>query len=123
LIEDNEDSTKKYLTDDNFDKDNYVEELSKKSIKEVNKIKSKLELKIADKKQELKKLLNGKLGDEDLTDELLNKTTVKELMRNVSKVDLKVQHTDVDFYIVPMKGLKMETTDDDDSKEVEGKGK
>jgi len=43
LIEDNEDPNKKYLTDDNFDKDDYTEELDKKPIKEVNKIKIKLE--------------------------------------------------------------------------------
>ena len=36
-----------------------------------------------------------------------------------SKVSVK--HTDVDFYIVPMKNLKMDNTDDDDEKEVEGK--
>ena len=38
-----------------------------------------------------------------------------------NNTNLKVDHTDVDFYIVPMKNLKMDNTDDDDEKEVEGK--
>ena len=38
-------------------------------------------------------------------------------------ISAKQNHTDVDFYIVPMKGLKFDNTDDDDSNEVAGKGK
>ena len=40
---------------------------------------------------------------------------------STNSTNLKVNHTDVDFYIVPMKNLKMDNTDDDDEKEVEGK--
>lgn len=39
---------------------------------------------------------------------------------STNNTNLKVNHTDVDFYIVPMKNLKMDNTDDDDEKAVSG---
>lgn len=46
---------------------------------------------------------------------------LKSIIGNTSKI--KMNHNHIDYYIVPMKNLKLgQTTDDDDSKEVEGKG-
>ena len=71
----------------------------------------------------LKKLQNGESGIRSFSGDFMEKL-VKRLQalhdNIVSSNNIKKEHTDVDFYIVPMKNLKMDNTDDDDEKAVSG---
>ncbi len=76
-------------------------------------------------KEELIKILqNGKSGIGTLSVPFMEKLVIRlqnyRDIADATELD-STKSTDVDFYIVPMKNLKMDNTDDDDEKEVEGK--
>ena len=79
--------------------------------------------KLTTKEDLLKKLQNGESGIRSFSGDFMEKL-VKRLQalhdNIVSSNSIKKEHTDVDFYIVPMKNLKMDNTDDDDEKAVSG---
>lgn len=79
--------------------------------------------KLTTKEDLLKKLQNGERGIRTFSGDFMEKLVkrLQELHDNiVNSNNIKKGHTDVDFYIVPMKNLKMDNTDDDDEKAVSG---
>lgn len=79
--------------------------------------------KLTTKADLLKKLRNGEGGIRSFSGNFMEKlvTRLQTLKDNIiSQNTIKKEHTDVDFYIVPMKNLKMDNTEDDDEKAVAG---